>query len=69
MVDQDAIPAAAILVEPRSTEIPVRRGACGTTRLCEQHEREQAHHLWFVGHELVEEAAEANRLGAEVPAK
>ena len=60
--DQVAIPPAAILVGEQH-QVTVR-GARRLPGLREQHEREQAGHLWLVRHEAREQAAEPDRLGA-----
>ena len=46
----------------------VGRGARGAPRFGEQQQREQSEHFGLVGHELREQAREADRLGAEVGA-
>jgi hypothetical protein len=61
------IPQAAVLVGQQH-QAPVRRGAAGPPGLDQQHEREQAHDLGLVRHELRQLPSEADGLGAEVVA-
>ena len=61
------VPPVAVLVgEPHEAR---RRRRCGRpARVGEQQQREQAVHLGLVGHQLGEQAGEADGLGAEVVA-
>ena len=58
-------PSAAVLVGEQH-ELAVGVGARVAARVVEQHEREQADRLGLVGHQLDEQAAEPDRLGAQV---
>ena len=65
--DERGVPTRAVLRGQRheravgvGPRVPARRG--------EQHEREQAHRLGLVRHELDEQSAEPDRLAAEVVA-
>ena len=61
-----AVPERAVLLLERH-EVALRAGTGGAAGVVEQHEREQAEDLGFIGHQLGEQTAEADRLAAEVP--
>ena len=48
LIDLGPVPAGAVLLGERDQAYTVLRGACGPARVGEQHEREQAGHLWLV---------------------
>jgi hypothetical protein len=59
------IPASAVLIGQRDV-VAGRVGAGGAARVVDEHERQQARGLGVVGHELDEQAAEPDRLGAQL---
>jgi hypothetical protein len=63
LVDQLAVPELAVLIGQQD-EVPARADAGGSPGLDQQHEGEQSHDLRLVGHELGEEAAQADRFRA-----
>jgi hypothetical protein len=46
--------------------VAVWRDTTGPQCLEQQHERQQAHHLWLVWHERGQEPSQADRLGTQV---
>ena len=63
--DETSIPEPAVLVgEPH--ELACRVGPRRAARLDEQHQREHAHRLRLVRHQIREQPSQANRLGTEI---
>ncbi|HEX7300644.1 MAG TPA: hypothetical protein VF257_16720 [Solirubrobacteraceae bacterium] len=67
LLDALEVPAAAVLVGQRDVR-PVVRDARGAAGVVDEHERQQAGGLGVVGHELGQQACEADGLGAQVGA-
>ena len=61
------VPARAVLVGQRDVA-PVAADAGVAARVVDEHERQQAGGLGVVGHQLREQAPEADRLGAQLGA-
>ena len=62
-LDPVAVPAPAVLVLEQD-ELAARPDACIAAGIVEEHEGEDAEHLGLVGHQLHEDAREADRLAA-----
>ena len=67
LADPPAIPQRAVLIVEQH-ELAVFVDACGTARVVQQHQREQARDLGVVGHQAVQQSPQADRLGAQLAA-
>src|SRR5262249_53008647 len=65
LVDLGAIPARTVLVLEQN-ELAGRPGPSLAPGVVEEHEREKPERLWFVGHQLDEDAPEPDRLGRQL---